>query len=114
MIKDIKKIKKELQGYEEISSINLRPSQRIKYITIKDNEELFYLGGYIEKIGDNKIFIYNGGNTWAVPIKLMNKNCKVIYKSRFFLKKKDNKKDKDILELENIIKAQQRIIKGLT
>ena len=113
MITDINIIKRSLKGYKEVISYKLTPNLDIKYITLKHNQEYFYNGGIIDKIGDNKIFIYNGGNTWAVPIKIMNKNCKTIYKSRFFVKINQNKEKKEIKELKDIIKTQKRIINKL-
>lgn len=113
MITDINIIKKSLKGYKEVNSFNLTPNSDIKYITLKNNREYFYNGGIIDKIGDNKIFIYNSGNTWAVPIKLMDNNCNVFYKSRFFEKENKKKEKKEIKELKNIIEAQQRVINKL-
>ena len=45
--------------------------------------------------------------------KIMNKNCKTIYKSRFFVKINKNKEIKEIKELKDIIKTQKRIINKL-
>ena len=45
MITDIKRIKQELNGYEEVESIYDLPSNvYVKYITLKDKKESFYLG----------------------------------------------------------------------
>ena len=114
MITDINTIKNELIDYEEIESVyDLLPGMNVKYITIKGKNESFYLGGKYLKMGNNKIIIYNGGKTWAIPIYLIDNNGKIFYKSRFFISNKRLKESNDVLYLKNTINKQQEIINKL-
>jgi len=113
MITDIKKIKKELIGFEEIDTFSIKPYSRIKYITLKGNSESFYLGGELHRIMHNKVVLYNSGNTWAVPINIVDKNNNIIYTSRFFVQKNYEKDSSKIKELKQTIHLQQKIINKL-
>ena len=91
-MQDIQEIKKELKGYEEIDiTYPLNRKCYIKYITLHDNQEYFYDGGYFNKMGFDKIVLKNNDNK-LIRIKTIYKDNdgKIIYKSRFFLKKNDN------------------------
>jgi len=113
MIKDINIIKKHLKDCSEIElPYPFNKEVYIKYITLKDGEEIFSLGGKFMRLLDDKIILSNAGKSWTVPINLKNKKGDIIYKSRFFVDKNfDKEKDLDeVLELKSIIKAQQEII----
>ena len=114
MIKDIKQIKEHLKDHSEIElPYPFKKDIHIKYITIKDNEEYFYVGGKYVKVMDNKILLCNNGRSWSVPISIKNKEGDIVYKTRFFVHKDFNKEDGDtveISELKSIIKTQQDII----
>ena len=114
MIKDIKIIKEHLKGCAEIEiPYPFEKEVHIKYITIKDNEEYFYVGGKYVKIMDNKILLCNNGKSWSVPINLKNKEGDIIYKTRFFVHKDFNKEGEEtveVSELKSIIKTQQDVI----
>lgn len=113
MIKDINIIKKELINYIEITDVyDLTINDNIKYITLKDNSESFYLGGKYIKMGENKIFIYNAGNTWGVPIQIKDNNCNIIYNTRFFVEDKQHSNE-EIDKLKLIIKKQKILINKL-
>tara|TARA_B110000914_G_C15300684_1_gene370928 strand:- start:117 stop:578 length:462 start_codon:yes stop_codon:yes gene_type:complete len=125
MIQDIKKIKEEIENHIEIDILfKLLPGTIIKYITLKDNEESFYLGGEYIKKGNEKIFLRQSGKTWAVPTKIRDNNNYIIYNSRFFIHKNELKQEKeknikedikeDIKENEKIIKSQQQVIDRMT
>ena len=113
MIKDIKQIKEHLKGYSEIElPYPFKQDVHIKYITIKDGDESFYIGGKFIKILDNRILLCNNGKSWTVPISMKNKEGDIIYKSRFFVHK-DFNKEKDtseVSELKSVIETQQGII----
>ena len=117
MIKDIKIIKEHLKGCAEIEiPYPFEKEVHIKYITMKDGEESFYLGGKYKALLNEKILLCNSGKTWAVPINMKNKDGDIIYKTRFFVDK-DFNKDKDseeVIELKSIIKSQQDIIEKMT
>jgi len=119
MIQDIYKIKEELKNYVEIDIIfHIIPGTLIKYITLKDNKESFYLGGEYVKKGNEKIFLRKGRKTWAIQTKIRDNNNFVLYASRFFIHKDNLKEDtedneekgKNIEEYEKIIKSQQHAI----
>jgi hypothetical protein len=113
MIKDIKVIKKHLKDCSEIElPYPFEKEVYIKYITLKEDEETFSLGGKFIRLLDGKIVLSNAGKSWAVPINIKNKQGDIIYKSRFFVDKDfDKEKDsEEVLELKSIIKTQQEII----
>jgi hypothetical protein len=113
MIKDISEIKKHLKECVEIElPYPFEKEVYIKYITLKDKEESFYLGGKYMRLLNDKILLSNGGRSWSVPINVKDKKGEIIYRSRFFVNKGFDK-DKDteeVIELKSIIKAQQDII----
>lgn len=122
MIQDIEKIKKEIKDHIEIDILfPILPGTIVKYITLKDNEESFYLGGEYVRKGNEKIFLRQSGKTWAVPTKIRDNSNYVLYNSRFFIHKKSaNKKEvsgnnsKTQTENEKIIKSQQQVIEKMT
>jgi len=113
MIKDISEIKKHLKECVEIElPYPFEKEVNIKYITLKDKEESFYLGGKFMRLLNDKILLSNGGRCWSVPINVKDKKGEIIYRSRFFVDKGFDK-DKDteeVIELKSIIKSQQDII----
>ena len=113
MIKDISEIKKHLKECVEIElPYPFEKEVNIKYITLKDKEESFYLGGKYIRLLNDKILLSNGGKSWTVPINVKDKKGEIIYRSRFFVEK-GFEKDKDteeVIELKSIIKSQQDII----
>ena len=113
MIKDISEIKKHLKECVEIElPYPFEKEVYIKYITLKDKEESFYLGGKYIRLLNDKILLSNGGKSWTVPINVKDKKGEIIYRSRFFVEK-GFEKDKDteeVIELKSIIKSQQDII----
>ena len=115
-MQDIKKIKKELIDFEEINiNYPLNKNCYIKYITLKDNNEFFYDGGYFEKYGFDKIILKKNKKFFSVPISYKDENGEIIYKSRLFLKtKNDNINFNQKTEYEKIIKKQQEIIEKLS
>ena len=113
MIKDISEIKKHLKECVEIElPYPFEKEVYIKYITLKDKEESFYLGGKFIRLLNDKILLSNGGRSWSVPINVKDKKGEIIYRSRFFVDKGfDKEKDtEEVIELKSIIKAQQDII----
>ena len=114
MIKDIKQIKEHLKDHSEIElPYPFKGDVHIKYITTKENDEYFYVGGKYVSVMNNKILLCNNGRTWAVPISLKNKEGDIIYKTRFFVHKDFNKVEKEtseVSELKSIINTQQGII----
>lgn len=113
-ITDINTINKELKQFEEIEiPYILKNGTKIKYITAINNEEVFSNGGEFVKMGNERIFLRNGPYIWSVPTKLRDNNSNIIYKSRFFIKNIKNA-NKEIIKLQQIINAQQKVIKKMT
>ena len=80
MIKDINIIKKHLKDCSEIElPYPFEKEVYIKYITFKDGEEVFSLGGKFMRLLDDKIILSNAGKSWTVPINLKNKKGDIIY-----------------------------------
>ena len=117
MIKDITVIKKNLKGCSEVDiDYPFKYGCFIKYITLKNNEESFFLGGKFIRMRNGSILLENGGKQWSVPLKMIDNQGDTLYKSRFFI---DNESEnisceKDKKELEKIIKTQQHIINKMT
>ena len=116
MIKDIETIKKYLIGYNEVElPYSFKYGEDVKYITIRNSDESFYIGGSFVSLGNNCIILKNNFKTWSVPTLIFNKDGDINYTSRFFIKEnceldacyKTNKK------LENTIIFQQKIIDKL-
>jgi len=116
MIKDISKIRQELDGYEEVElPYNFERGCHIKYITLKNDDESFYLGGEFQNLGNDCIILKNNSKSWSVPLCKRNKDGSVKYQSRFFIKDKDEIEcDEKVNELNDIIKYQQSIIETMT
>ena len=118
MSKDISLIRKELSNCEEIELPFTFPAKCwIKYITLLDNDEVFYTGGEYSSLGHHKIYLTNKSKKWCVPTQYLSDDGEILYKSRFFI---DTKKTKelnnynDIKEQDKIIKTQQDIIDKMT
>jgi hypothetical protein len=116
MIKDISIIRKELDGYEEVEiPFNFERGCNIKYITLKDDDESFYLGGEFKNIGNDCIILKNNNKTWSVPLVKRNKDGSIKYQSRFFIKDKEKEDcNTQIKELNDIISYQQNIINTMS
>ena len=85
MSQDLTEIKKELKNCEEIDSPYLLvQGSKVKYITLKDKQEYFYIATY-ERMGDNKIFVKNEKSKIS-PVTLIykGKGGNHIYKTRLF------------------------------
>jgi len=117
MIKDIKTIREELNGFDEVEMpFDFKIGTRIKYITVLDNVESFYTGGNYVRMVNEKIVLSNGGPDWRVPTVLRDNNCKIIYNSRFFIPNLEEEvlSEKTQKHYEKIIETQQRVIDKMT
>ena len=115
MLQDINKIRKELQGYDEVElPFDFPMETHIKYITLVDDEEAFFTGGKYVKMGMDRIYLSTGGPSWSIPIKIRDNNSNVIYTSRFFAPKHEEIIPKDVQHLQNVIKSQQSVIDKMT
>ena len=119
MIKDITRIHQELQGFNEIElPYEFPPQIHIKYITLKDDEESFYIGGTYQSMGHNCLFLKHKSKTWKVPLYVYTKQGKIRYTTRCFIPDKINPNqeisENDITELRDTVEYQQTIIERLT
>ncbi len=115
MLKDINKIRKELEGYEEVElPFDFQQGTHIKYITLIDDEEAFFTGGKYVKLGMDRIYFTTGGPSWSIPIKIRDDNSNIIYKSRFFAPIDDKVISKDTKHLQKVIESQQSVIDKMT
>lgn len=115
-MQDISEIKKELLGFEEIELPHILKKDKsyLKYITIINDEEFFFDGGYFQKMGNEKIFFKKGKQYKNIQT-VYKKPCgEILYKTRFFLLEEEKECLKDKKELEKIIKTQQDVIEKMT
>ena len=116
MINDINKIQYELIGFSEIKlPYKFKKNDKIKYITLKNNSESFYIGGSFVRFGNECIVLTNGTKQWSFKTIIRNDTNDIIYNSRIFLKNYDDFcNDKDIIELQKIINSQQNVINKMS
>ena len=114
MITDINKIKEELKGFSQIEfPYNINKGCLVKYLTIKDNNEFFYLGGNFVRFGNDSLILTKSNHTWSIPKYIKDKAGNILYRSKFFVPNDDSVESKEIKELKSIIKTQQNIIDKL-
>jgi hypothetical protein len=122
MIKDLSMIREELIGFAEVEMPYDFPENcHIKYVTFKDDEESFYVGGKFCKKVNDVIILKNNGPTWNVPICYRDKGGNIIYQSRFFISEDiDDSSDEPIESKSTLVKQltdkieyQQNIIEKL-
>ena len=112
MTQNLTSIKKELKNCVQIETVyELIPNQTVKYITLKGDEEYFYIGKYV-RMGDNKIFINNKGSIKPIKLVHKNKDGSILYRTRIFIEK-INKCTLANEESEKVIKNQQMIIEKM-
>ena len=117
MIKDIDKIRKDLEGYEQISlPYTFKRGCMVKYITFKNNEEQFNMGGEFVSYGDGSLILKKNYRTWQAPINILNKDGSIKHKNIFFVKEKQENEEecKTVNEFKDIIQHQQTIIEKMT
>jgi magnesium-transporting ATPase (P-type) len=115
---DIVKIKEELVSHLKVElPYTFSKETHIKYLTLKDEDELFYRGGKFCCQKGNCIYLYNSGRKWKVPINYYDNDGNIVYTTTFFIKNSDEEikeSDKDNKRKDEIILAQQDLIKKLT
>ena len=115
MITDINKIKEELKGFSQIEfPYNINKGCLVKYLTIKDNNEFFHLGGNFVRFGNDSLVLTKSNQTWSIPKYIKDKEGNILYRSKFFVPNDDSVDSKEVKELKSIIKTQQNIIDKLT
>ena len=83
MSQNLEEIKKELKNCEEIDTPYLLvQGNKVKYITLNDQQEYFYIATYV-RMGDNKIVVKNEkGKISPVTLIYKDKGGNHIYKNR--------------------------------
>tara|TARA_B100001094_G_scaffold324807_1_gene378000 strand:- start:145 stop:570 length:426 start_codon:yes stop_codon:yes gene_type:complete len=115
MSQDIAFIKKTLQNHEEVDSpYDLIIGDHVKYITLKGDDEYFYMGGEYKGMGDNIIFLKDKGKRIKVPLVYVDKEGHILYKTRLYTESECEFSEKEKQEYESIIQTQQRIIETMT
>ena len=114
-ITDINIIRQSLKGCEEITlPYKFSKGLRIKYITVKGEDEAFYDGGVFDGMGNHVIFIKNGSNRARVPTCIRNDDGEVVYRSRFFIDPNNTTScEEKKTELEKTVLAQQKVIEKI-
>ena len=111
----IEYIRSELENCEEITPpFNIKPKQRIKYITHNKGKEQFFTGGNFVRLGNERIILSKGNSQWSFPTKIRDDNNNIIYTSRIFIEHQDEDCDDKLSEYIETIKAQQLVIEKLT
>ena len=117
---DIEIIKRELKNCLEVElPYNFKTTDVIKYITLNEDSEKFYIGGKFVKMGQERIVLSNGGKDWSFKTKVRDDNNNVIYKSRIFIEKNNDNmvggnNEGTTKELNDIIISQQKVIDKMT
>lgn len=114
-ITDINIIRQSLKGCEEVSlPYKFSKGLRIKYITVKGEDEAFYDGGVFDGMGNHIIFIKNGSTRARVPTCIRNDDGEVVYRSRFFIDPNNTTScEEKKTELEKTVLAQQKVIEKM-
>ena len=115
---DITKIKKALLSHVKVElPYTFSKDTHVKYLTLKDEDELFYRGGKFCCQKGNCIFLDNCGKKWKVPINYYDNEGDIIYTTTFFIKNKEDKEmeiTKENKRRDEIIITQREIIQKLT
>lgn len=115
---DITKIKKALLSHVKVElPYTFSKDTHVKYLTLKDEDELFYRGGKFCCQKGNYIFLDNCGKKWKVPINYYDNEGDIIYTTTFFIKNKEDKEmeiTKENKRRDEIIITQREIIQKLT
>ena len=112
---DINRIREELKGHVNVELPYIFPYNcHIKYLTLRDEQELFYRGGQFCCHKGNKITLTLCGKQWSVPIDIKDRDGDTIYTTTFFIEEDSEECSKDDKKKDEIIISQQKIIKKLT
>lgn len=115
-ITDINIIRQSLKDCEEVSlPYKFSKGLRIKYITVKGEDEAFYDGGVFDGMGNHIIFIKNGSTRARVPTCIRNDDGEIVYRTRFFIDpRNDTSCEEKKTELEKTVLAQQKVIEKIS
>jgi mevalonate kinase len=119
MIKDIHKIRQELEGFVEVShDYEFKPNIWIKYYTRKNDEMGFFIGGKFKFRGNNSLMLERQQATWPVRIHHLNPDGSTQFTARFFIKESEEPEpDKEVAKIKGLTETilyQQHIIETMT
>tara|TARA_B100001094_G_scaffold327867_1_gene387028 strand:+ start:598 stop:1125 length:528 start_codon:yes stop_codon:yes gene_type:complete len=109
---DLQLIRESLKHCEEVTlPYRFTKDMWVKYITVVDEDEAFFEGGYFSGMGDHIIILCNKKCNRRIPTCIRSDDGEVLYKTRFFVdtRKKPSCQEKTS-ELEAIIQSQQLVI----
>ena len=114
-ITDLTVIRESLKHCEEITlPFRFKKGTRVKYITVKGEDEAFYDGGVYDGMGHHVVFIKCGSNRRRIPTCVKDNEGVVIYSSRFFIEStKLSKCEVKKNALEKTVETQQKVINKL-
>tara|TARA_B100000963_G_C22529508_1_gene626933 strand:+ start:567 stop:1106 length:540 start_codon:yes stop_codon:yes gene_type:complete len=116
MIKNIALMRKELEGFEQVPDpLELKKGCQVKYLILKNEEQCLCKGGKFVNLGNNCVILKNKSRSWSVPISELNPDGSVKHQTIFFTKEESEENcDKQVQELQDIIRYQQSIIEKMT
>ena len=120
MIKDIQKIREELEGFAEVDpDYDFPRNIQVKYLTKKNGEEGFCTGGRFKCRGNNCLILKNNQTSWSAVINHMHKDATVHFTTRFFIPESEEperleKDSQSVKELKETIQYQQGLIETMT
>ena len=115
-ITDLGIIRNSLKNCEEVTlPYKFTKNCRIKYITIKGEDEAFYEGGLFLKMGNQKVILKNGKSTLRIPTYIKSDDGEIIYRSRFFIDTQFTSEcEINKNKLEKTVQAQQIVIEKMS
>lgn len=111
-VTDLQFIRESLKQCEEVAlPYRFTKDMWIKYITVVDEDEAFFEGGYFSGMGDHTLILCNKKCNRRIPTCIRSDDGEVLYKTRFFIdtSKKPSCQEKTS-ELNDVIQAQQAVI----
>tara|TARA_B100000035_G_scaffold312593_1_gene324415 strand:+ start:95 stop:622 length:528 start_codon:yes stop_codon:yes gene_type:complete len=111
-VTDLEFIRDSLKQCEEVTlPYRFTKDMWIKYITVVDEDEAFFEGGYFSGMGDHTLILCNKKCNRRIPTCIRSDDGEVLYKTRFFIdKSKKPSCHKKTTELDAVIQSQQTVI----
>ena len=85
-VTDLQLIRESLKHCEEVTlPYRFTKDMWVKYITVVDEDEAFFEGGYFSGMGDHIIILCNKKCNRRIPTCIRSDDGEVLYKTRFFV-----------------------------
>ena len=107
-------MQKKLQNYTRVDDIeDIRINTHVRYVTLKDGQQTFRLGGLVKKIHNKYVVLSNGTLSWSVQrYHWDDPSTNPIFETVFFrLLSKDDQQQKIILEQRAELEKLRKILK---